>query len=595
MHTTTTPDDIRWMPPTATPVDGKRCPVCGHASGHAPVLSVPAVTPGNPMLSLLRCGGCRSLFYDPPDIVNFSDLSGDGESFWRFYVEIGGGVWETIWPILAAVERGSLLDVGCGFGFALDFWQRSGRGEAVGLELADYGRKGAAMLGVTIHGELLQQCAVLAGRRFDVVYASEVIEHVPDPTAFAALLAPWVAEDGVLVMTTPAASFVAPENQSTTLLAALAPGFHGFLLSADAFADAARRAGFRHVEIREFGERQMVWASRRPFQVKPQTPGAQKAYLAYLAGRVAESADTGSPVWQGLAYRYSKELVSAQRLYEAKAVLSALCTALTLHFGPNALDPAAVLARLRGCATLDEYGDVTPFFMPSLFYFLGALAQHLDRNAALALRYYAGAADCVLESARFGALFFLDALSLLWPARARQAELLLARGEITAGVALLVRLAEEGVRCDARNGYALASRELLETTVPYWCELLWLHARRDQAQALFAAHRGYLSDRYGPAMLEGAGVEAALRDPDAALPLDPLYAPFFAARQALPTPDGIARLAEIVRIGDAHANDAPLGRRLRDIAQRARSLAVPAPPRATPVWSSSTHFKQPLR
>lgn len=592
MHSTITPDDIRWLPPDAPPVDGKSCPLCGHATGHVPLLNVPEMTPRGSMLSLLRCAACDSLFYDPLDVTDFSDLDGDRESFWRFYVEVGGGVWETVWPILAAAGRGSLLDVGCGFGFALDFWQRSGRGEAVGVELADYGRQGAAMLGVTIHGELLQNCSALAGRQFDVVYASEVIEHVPDPVAFAALLAPWVAADGVLIMTTPAASFVAPENQSTTLLAALAPGFHGFLLSSDAFADAARRAGFAYVDIRTFDERQMVWASRRPLQPSPQGRGAREAYLAYLAGRVAESGASASPVWQGLAYRYGKELLNAGRAGESKDVLSGLCSALIARCGPDVLDPAAVLARLRKCATLEEYGESIPFFMPSLFFFLATLAQHVDRNAALALRYYAGAADCALESARFGASFFLEALSLLWPARTRHAELLLARGDIAAGAASLVRLAEEGATCDARNGYALASRDLLETTIPHWCELLWSHRRRDEAQALFAAHRRYLSRRYGAAVLDPAGVEDALRERHVELPLDPLYAAFFSARLALPAPEAIAQLSEICRIGDGHADHPSLGQRLRDCAQQARQLTAAAPP---PVWSSSARFKQPLR
>jgi hypothetical protein len=275
--------------------------------------------------------------------------------------------------------------------------------------------------------------------------------------------------------------------------------------------------------------------------------------------------------------------------------MSSLSAAMIARFGPEILDPEAILPRLRACATLEDYGEAAPYFLPSLFFFLGTLAQHLDRNAALALRYYAGAADCTLESARFGSLFFLEALSLLWPARTHHAKLLLARGEIAAGVASLVRLAEEGARCDARNGYALASRDLLETTVPHWCELLWSYGRRDDAQALFAAHRGYLSDRYGQAVLGAAGVEAALRDRDRALPLNPLYGPFFAARRGLPAPEAVAQLAEIGRIGDVHADHESLGHRLRDLAQRARQLTIAAPASAAPLWSSSAHFKQPLR
>jgi 2-polyprenyl-3-methyl-5-hydroxy-6-metoxy-1,4-benzoquinol methylase len=66
------------------------------------------------------------------------------------------------------------------------------------------------------------------GRRFDVVYASEVIEHVPDPAAFAALLAARVADDGVLVLTTPSADYIEPGTAFAHTTAALAPGFHGF-------------------------------------------------------------------------------------------------------------------------------------------------------------------------------------------------------------------------------------------------------------------------------------------------------------------------------------------------------------------------------
>jgi hypothetical protein len=37
MHSTITPDDIRWLPPTAPPVDDKSCPLCGRATGHLPL------------------------------------------------------------------------------------------------------------------------------------------------------------------------------------------------------------------------------------------------------------------------------------------------------------------------------------------------------------------------------------------------------------------------------------------------------------------------------------------------------------------------------------------------------------------------------
>ncbi len=89
-------------------------------------------------------------------------------------------------PVLALGDRakGSLLDVGCGFGFVPHFWTEMGFGEAIGLESSLYGRKGRELLGVEIHHSYFNECEEIRGRRFDIVFSSEVIEHVRDPAAF---------------------------------------------------------------------------------------------------------------------------------------------------------------------------------------------------------------------------------------------------------------------------------------------------------------------------------------------------------------------------------------------------------------------------
>jgi hypothetical protein len=445
---------------------------------------------------------------------------------------------------------------------------------------------------------MLQDCKALADRRFDVVYASEVIEHVPDPSAFVALLSQWVADDGVLIMTTPAVSFIRKQNHSATLLAALSPGFHGFLLSSEAFEDTARRAGFAHVEILTTNERQFLWASRQPLRVKPQGAPARAAYVEYLAGRVGASAEDTSPVWQGFAYRLGKDFVGAGGFAEGKELLARLLAGVEAGFGAEAGDPGAVVARLKSCNSVAEYGRAIPYFLPSLFYFLGALAQHHDRDFHLAMRYYAGVVECTLESARLGPIF-LEALSLLWPARARQAELLMATGDIAGGVDLFVRLVDEGVQCEARNAFALASRDLLESTVPTICEGLWGHGYRDHALRLFARYKAYLSDRYGAATTTAGGVEERLRDAGADLPLDPLYAAFFAARAALPAEEALTEAAAVVRTGQANADHPVFGARLRKLAGDAKRLEATAtgakPAGATLVWSSTSTFRQQSR
>ena len=421
------PEDIRWRGGDASPVTGACCPVCGDVAPRTAILDVPSMAPPYTALTLLRCPACSSGHFEPPGIASFADLGQNREDFWRFYVEVGGGVWETLWPILAvagAPSQATLLDVGCGFGFAVDGWSRLGRGEAIGVELADYGQVGARLLGITVHDQLLDDCAPLAGRQFDIVYASEVIEHVPDPGAFVATLARYVAPDGVLVLTTPSMAFVTPAEHSSTLHAALAPGFHGFLLSAEAFADTAIRGGFAHVDVRNFGERQILWASRIPLRVDTGAPRMFPDYLRYLESRVATD-DPSSPVWQGLAYRLVKEWSNTGHAQRAHALAQRLMAAIVSTFGADVAEPERVAARLRACADLAEVGKAMPYFLPNLYFHLGNLASLVERDGARARRMYAGTVACTLEVCRFGSIFFLEAISLVWPARAALADLLL--------------------------------------------------------------------------------------------------------------------------------------------------------------------------
>lgn len=587
-----TPAGIRWL-------DGGdervlHCAGCDVTGPQRPMLTVPSMAPPNTLLTLARCPHCGSCNYDPPGIADFADIGQSRDDFWRFYVEVGGGVWETIWPVRAERTPGrrTLLDVGCGFGFAVDFWRRSVGGEAVGVELADYGQIGARALDITVYDQLLQDCAPLAGRTFDVVYASEVIEHVPDPRAFVALLASYVAPAGVLVLTTPAAEFVRPASHLPTVHAALAPGFHGFLLSAEAFADVARHCGFAHVDARVFNERQMLWASRAPLAVDPTPAPMLPEFYSYLRGRLA-TLDPASPVWQGLAYRYAKELVNSMRFDEAKAILGRLVPAIENAYGSDVMDAAAVVARLERCSELAEAGRVMPYFLPNLYFFLGALAQHADRDAVRANAFYAGSVASTLELARFGSVFILEALSLLWEARARIAELALAQGDISGGAASFARIAREGDVCEARSGYGQAPLEMLEVTIPRLCEQLFEAGHAAAAGTIFDGFRQHVTRRYGEALLEASGVENAVNGGAAALPLDPLFAPAFGALLARQDPatraDADRQIAEVARVGDALGGHPTLGELLRARADQARHLLSASAPEK-PRWSFEMSF-----
>ncbi len=97
------------------------------------------------------------------------------------------------------------LDVGCGAGLLAEPLARMGA-KVTGIDAAPENAAVAAAhaeaAGLDIR-YLAGELEGLAGKRFDLVTAMEVVEHVTDPAGFVAGLADALAPGGLLVMSTP--------------------------------------------------------------------------------------------------------------------------------------------------------------------------------------------------------------------------------------------------------------------------------------------------------------------------------------------------------------------------------------------------------
>ena len=97
--------------------------------------------------------------------------------------------------------QGRYLDVGCGSGGALGVARALGW-EVTGVEVDEAAAEKATRFTAEIHvGDMLS--APFAARRFDVVTAFHVLEHVPDPVAVLRRMLRWLTPDGLLIVEVP--------------------------------------------------------------------------------------------------------------------------------------------------------------------------------------------------------------------------------------------------------------------------------------------------------------------------------------------------------------------------------------------------------
>ena len=264
-------------------------------------------------VDVVRCEDCKSLAPVGPHVGAECPL-GESHGSADEHIEQFGAV-EVITETLAmAGERppGSrLLDVGCGYGFGLSVASALWGWDGTGVDPAGIAQRGADELGHPLHPA--PYAGGLAGDRgFDVIVASEIIEHVAEPAQLLEAMCHDLADDGVLVLTTPDAAVVAEGRSPAEIAAAVGSGGHRFLVERDGLEQLLVRAGFDS-DVERRGSSLLAVARKRGTRPVEPAP-VDLSELARWAHDLALVAPEGSALRVGAAARAARYSLHAADL-----------------------------------------------------------------------------------------------------------------------------------------------------------------------------------------------------------------------------------------------------------------------------------------
>ena len=412
------------------------CPACGDAGDKEKMVNAsdPYKAPDEDSVVLHRCLACDSRFLHPFRTYGYGEEFAYSQKILPHYCEVGAGIDFIIRPLQKIRSRlradggnRKLLDVGCGYGFA-SLYARDMLGmETKGYEPSGYGILGKRDLGLDIVEGYFTGAAEAESGGYKVVYCSEVVEHVPHPRDFLRELASAVSDDGFLVLTTPCADFLRPDNRDLSLLLLTEctliyekSTLHYCLLSEKAVRDTLAELGFSYIAVQTRpAHRMVVVAGKKPFALEEDEKGLHADYLAFLES-MSQYHKEESPLRNGVLFRMFKELVNDGECAEAEKWLKRYRRNFERRFPVSYDAPLEALPRLveslaRAPETIfEEIGKTWPHNLPCLLYYQGMLELNHRADYAAAAASFNAAFSIASAFASTMQVFYLEWWDLLW-------------------------------------------------------------------------------------------------------------------------------------------------------------------------------------